>query len=107
MADGDGKSFRSTSNDAFKVGDRVFWHARWLNEKRTGTVRALHRPGTYILDLDKPLPAPHRGSRTVAFGYELEALSEVKLLHRLDPAFERFMRVVLRPVETKTDRKPA
>jgi len=90
---------RSTASEVFKAGDRVLWHARWLNKNRTGTIRALHRPGTYILDLDKPLPSPQRGSRTVAFGYELEALSELRRLHRLDPAFERFMRVALTPVE--------
>jgi len=91
----------------FKVGDRVRWHAKWLLEKRTGTVSALHRPGTYIIDLDKPLPEPHRGSRTVAFGYELETIGAPPSLRHLDPAFERFMQKVLALVEAKEDRKPA
>jgi len=91
----------------FKVGDRVLWHAKWLLEKRAGTVSALHRPGTYILDLDKPLPEPHRGSRTVAFAHEMEGICEIRLLRGLDPPFERFMRTVLEPLEVQEDRKPA
>ncbi|HEX5611811.1 MAG TPA: hypothetical protein VFX67_04110 [Burkholderiales bacterium] len=75
------------------------WYANWLKEKRVGVVLALHRRGTYILELDEPLPAPHCGNKTVAFGYELESLSELRLLHRLDPEFERFMRIVLWPID--------
>ncbi len=94
-----GKPSRQDATAPFRVGDRVVWYAKWLREKRTGTVAALHRRGTYILVLDQPLPGPHRGSKTVAFAYELEALSALAMLGRLDPAFERFMRKVLRPID--------
>lgn len=96
---GAGRPSRHEATAPFRVGDRVVWYANWLKEKRTGVVRALHRRGTYILELDQPLPGPHRGNKTVAFGYELESLCELALLHRVDPAFERFMRVVLWPID--------
>jgi len=84
----------------FAVGDRVWWRAMWLHGKRSGTITAVHGPRAYILHLDNPLPAPHTGSQAVAFGNELEALDEsVTLLGWVDPAFERFMRAVLEPVE--------
>jgi hypothetical protein len=86
-------------NGVFRVGERVVWHAKWLKEKRTGTVSALHRRNTYIVELNQPLPGPDRGNKTVAFGYELDALSEFKLLKRLDPPFERFMQKVLSPID--------
>lgn len=97
---GAAKPSRQETTAPFRVGDRVVWYAKWLKEKRTGTVRALHRRGAYILKLDQPLPGPHRGDKTVAFGYELSSLSELALLKRLDPAFERFMRSVLWPIHS-------
>jgi len=82
----------------FRPGDRVRWRTVWIEGTRSGTVRVVHGPSTYILDLDKPLPAPHGSTRAVAFGSELEALEEsIVLLSRLDPEFERFMRAVLAP----------
>jgi hypothetical protein len=82
----------------FRPGDRVRWRTMWLQGTRSGTVRVVHGPSTYILDLDNPLPAPHGSTRAVAFGSELEALeASITLLSCLDPAFERFMRVVLAP----------
>lgn len=85
----------------FAVGDRVLWRAMWLHGKRSGTVTAVHGTRAYILELDKPLPAPHSGTRAVAFGNELQALEDsITFLNWLDPAFERFMRIVLEPQET-------
>lgn len=83
---------------SFAVGDRVLWQTLWLRGKRSATVRVVHGPRTYILDLDNPLPAPHGSTRAVAFDSELEALKDsIRLLDALDPAFERFMQVVLAP----------
>jgi hypothetical protein len=83
----------------FAVGDRVLWKTLWLRGKRSATIRVVHGPRTYILDLDKPLPAPHGSTRAVAFDSELEALEDsVQVLDCLDPAFERFMQAVLAPV---------
>lgn len=96
---GVGKPSRHEATALFRVGDRVVWYANWLKEKRTGVVRALHRRGSYILELDEPLPGPHCGNKTVAFGCELEALSDLRLLQQLDPAFERLMRSVLWPID--------
>ena len=82
----------------FAVGDRVLWQTVWLHEKRSGTVRVVHGPRTYILDLDQPLPAPHGSMRAVAFDSELQALDgSITLLAQLDAAFERFMRAALTP----------
>lgn len=82
----------------FAVGDRVLWQTMWLQGKRSATVRVVHGPRTYILDLDKPLPAPHGSTRAVAFDNELEAFDEsIRLLACLDPAFERFMQRVMTP----------
>lgn len=82
----------------FSVGDRVLWQTVWLHGKRSGTVRVVHGPRTYILDLDNPLPAPHGSTCAVAFDSELEAFDDsVRLLDCLDPAFERFMHAVLAP----------
>jgi len=90
----------------FAVGDRVLWRAMWLDGKRSGTVTAVHGSRAYILNLDKPLPAPHRGNQAVAFGNELETLEEsVALLDWLDPAFERFMKAVLTPLQPSETRR--
>ena len=86
----------------FAVGDRVLWETVWLRGKRSATVRVVHGPRTYILDLDKPLPAPHGSTRAVAFDNELEAFDDsIRLLAGLDAAFERFMQCVLAPIVEK------